>query len=96
MFLLKDWNADCYCKLSRHFILIEGIIFLGLASQEINLATMLINNMVARSLFEGCNGPGRFGLHQGVEMVVKLVPIGLREFRWLDPKPRLMLNLDCV
>ena len=50
----------------------------------------------SRLLAQGRNGPGRRGLHQGVEMVVKLVPIVLREFRCLDPKPRLMLNLDCV
>ena len=93
---LTDWNADCYCKSTQHFILIGRIIFFGLAAQEINLAAMLINNMAARWLSKDCNGLAYYVLHQGVEIVVKLVPIGLREFRWLDPKPRLMRNLDCV
>ena len=96
MLFLMDWNADCYWKSTRHFILIGRIIFFGLASQETNLAAMLNNNMAARWVFKDCNGLGRCGPHQGVETVVQLVPIGLREFRWLDLKPRLMRNLDCV
>ena len=88
MLFLTDWNADCYCKLTRHFLLIGRIIFFGLASQEINLAAMLINNMAARWLFKDCNGLGRCGLHQGAEIVVRLVPIGLRDSAGLIP------NLD--
>tara|TARA_B100001173_G_scaffold304800_1_gene309340 strand:- start:828 stop:1061 length:234 start_codon:yes stop_codon:yes gene_type:complete len=69
--LLTDWNADNYCKSIRNFNLIGGIIFFGLASQEMNLAAMLlINNMAARWLSQGRNGPGLCGLHQDVEMVV--------------------------
>ena len=96
MLFLTNWNADFYWEWTRHFILIGRTIFFGLASQEINLAAMLINNMAARWLSKDCNGLGRSGFHQGVENVVKLDPIGLREFHWLDPKPRLMRNLDCV
>ncbi len=49
---------------------------------------MLINNMAARWLFKDCNGLGRCGLHLGVEIVVRLVPIGLRDSAGLIP------NLD--
>ena len=61
-----------------------------------NLSAISINNMAERLLAQGRNSPRRCGLHQGVEMVGKLVPIALREFRCLGPKPRLMLNLDVV
>ena len=39
------WNADCYRKLTRHCISIRGMILLGVAFQELNIAPVLFNNM---------------------------------------------------
>ena len=46
IFLLMGWNANGYRKFARSFILIRGVTYLRPASQELNLAPMLINNMV--------------------------------------------------
>ena len=42
--LLMGWNADGCRKFSRSFVLIRGVTYLRPASQELNLAAMLINN----------------------------------------------------
>ena len=44
IFLLMGWNANGYRKFARSFVLIRGVTYLRPASQELNLAAMLINN----------------------------------------------------
>ena len=68
------WNANGYRKFARSFVLIRGVTYLRPASQELNLAPMLINNMACH--------------RRGVGTVVKLVPTVLLEFLPLGPKPR--------
>ena len=39
------WNAHCYRELARRFVVVRGMMYLGMASQKLNLAAMLVNNM---------------------------------------------------
>ena len=40
------WNANCYHELARKFVVIRGMMWIELACQDLNLAPMLINDMV--------------------------------------------------
>ena len=68
------WNADCDCKLARRFICLRGIMVLGLASQELNLAPVLFNNMAHDGQSKAAVALGATGIIEALKRLQSSFP----------------------